>query len=158
MFDFSKIGMKPTYGEDFFPSATEEQIKELEDYCGHTLPENYKTILKKYNGGQPEAKYFDVIDEEFGVPCEWKLYDFYILNNNKESSSNVWWIVEQYPEFLGPNTLPFADDGLQQFYYLKWVDDVPQVWFLAYLDRDYPETYLVMESFDKLLESLYAVD
>lgn len=57
---------------------------------------------------------------------------------------------------MGPNTLPFADDGVEQIYYMKWVNNVPQVWFLEYLDLEEPETSLVMNSFDELLESLYA--
>jgi hypothetical protein len=59
---------------------------------------------------------------------------------------------------MGPNTLPFADDGVQQFFYMKWVNDIPQVWFLAYLDLDEPETYLVVDSFDELLGALYAAE
>lgn len=156
MFDFSKIKMEPSYTTGFKPAATDAQIAELEKHCGHVLPENYKTILKNYNGGHPEARYFDVIDEEIGIPLEWKIYKFYYLDDNKKIPANIWWVIENYTEIMGPNTLPFADDGLQQVYYMKWVNNVPQVWFLAYLDLEKPETYFVMNSFDELLVSLYA--
>ena len=158
MFDFSKIEMIPSYGTDFEPAATDAQIEELEQHCGHTLPKNYKTILKNYNGGQPKAKYFNVMNEELGIPGEWKLYNFYFLNENKTSPANIWWLIENYIEYMGPNTLPFADDGDDQVFYIKWINNVPQVWFLAYLDLEEPETYLVVDSFDKLLGALYAID
>ncbi|KTC84358.1 SMI1/KNR4 family protein [Legionella drozanskii] len=158
MFDFSKIGMKPTYSSNFEPPATEDQIAELERYCGHSLPENYKIILRNYNAGSPEAKYFDAIDEETGVLLEWKLHNFYILDDDKEIPANIWWVIENYQDIMGPNTIPFADDGLQQIYYMKWVNNVPQVWFLTYLDLEEPETHFVINSFDELLDALYVAN
>ena len=156
MFDFSKIKMKPSYTTGFKPPATDAQIAELEQHCGHALPENYKTILKNYNGGHPETRCFHVIDPETGVAGEMEIYKFFYLDSHKEIPANIWWRIENYTEFMGKNTLPFADDGVQQIYYMKWVNDVPQVWFLAYLDLEEPETYMVMNSFDELLDDLYA--
>ena len=34
------------------------------------------------------------------------------------------------------------------------MNNEPQVWFFSYLDLDEPEAFLVMDSFEKLLESL----
>jgi hypothetical protein len=158
MFDFSKIGLKPRYINGFKPVATENQITELEQYCGHILPENYKSILRNFNGGAPDATYFDAIDKETHVPLEWKLSDFYFLDENKDTPSNIWWVIEQFQGVMGPNTLPFADDGMHQIFYLKWVNSVPQVWFLAYLDIEEPETYFLKDSFDELLGALYRAD
>lgn len=158
MFDFKKLKMKPSHATGFEPPATNIKIAELEKHCRHTLPENYKIILKNYHGGMPEAKYFHVIDEETGLLGEMELYNFYLLNNDKSSSTNIWWLIQTYSKYIGNHALPFADDGLQQFYYMKWVNEIPQVWFLAYLDLAEPETFPVADSFDKLLDSLYAAD
>jgi cell wall assembly regulator SMI1 len=154
MFDFSKIKMRPSYTTNYKPSATDAQIAQLENHCGHSLPENYKEILKNYNGAESGAKYFSVVTNE-GVHCERELHDFFYLDNNKNSPGNIWWNIEHFNEYMGPNTIPFANDGVNQVYFMKWVNDVPQVWFLAYLDIEEPESWLVMESFDELLESLY---
>lgn len=62
--------MKPSSTTGFKAMATDAQIAEIEQHCRHLLPENYKTIIKNYNGGFPEVKYFDVIDLETGVPLE----------------------------------------------------------------------------------------
>lgn len=154
MFDFSKINIQPRFSK-YKPAATEDQIAEIEKYCSHKLPDNYKKILKNYNGSIPGATYFDAIDNETGIHLERELAIFYCLDENKESSENIWYAITKYSRFIGPNTLPFADDGNRQIYYIKWENDIPQVWYLSYLDLDEPETYLVNDSFDDLLESLY---
>ncbi|MBA2648780.1 MAG: SMI1/KNR4 family protein [Legionella sp.] len=158
MFDFSKIGMKPSYPAGYKTAITDEQIAALEQHCGHPLPENYKTILRNYNAGEPEAKYFDVIDKPTGVPLEWKLHKFYHLGEDKITPADIRWLIENYSEYMGPNTLPFADDGEQQIYFMKWIDNIPEVWFLAYEERPEPESFKVLDSFDELLGALYVGD
>lgn len=157
MFDFSNIGMKPRF-KDFKPSATETQLSELESYCENALPEDYKTILTKFNGGSPESNCFDYLDESSGVLLEGKLGKFFTLDADKDFPANIWYQIEKFAEYIGPNALPFADDGLQQIYYLKWVDKIPQVWFLAYLDLDEPEARIVKSTFPDLLNGLYNAD
>ena len=49
MFDFNKIKMKPGHGPNFELPATNSQIEELEQYCGHALPENLKTIFRNFS-------------------------------------------------------------------------------------------------------------
>lgn len=155
MFNFDKLKMQPRSSK-YKPPATDEQIAELEEYCGHTLPENYKTILRNYNWALPGAILFTSVDEETGVPLEYELSIFYYLDGEKGSPENIWYIIKRFSAFIGPNTIPFADDGIKQVYYLKWKNNVPQVWYLSYLDLDEPETHLVKDSFDELLEELYA--
>jgi hypothetical protein len=156
MFDFNKIKMRPRSSKGYKPAATDEQIAELEKYCGHALPENLKIILKKFNGSSPSATYFDVVDKnDLLFPYQYQLAMFFYLDENKGSAHNIWWQIKHYGKFMGPNSLPFADDGVQQIYYLKWIDDIPQVWYLTYLDLDEPECTFVMNSLDELLDSLY---
>ena len=110
---------------------------------------------ENYNRGLLGANCFDVTDVETGIPFQYEITRFYVLDDRQDLSANIWWQIEHYKDFIGPNTIPFADDGLKQIYYMKWVNDVPQVWYLTYLDLEKPEAQLVMESFDKLLEALY---
>jgi len=137
--------MIPRY-DDFKPAPTDEQITELEKYWGHALPENFKFILNNFNGGSPTANYFDVIDPLTEIAGEWKIGKFFTLDDKKDFPSNIWWKLKNYSDLMEPNALPFADDGLQQIYYMKWVNNSPQVWFLAYLDTDEPENYFLMNS------------
>jgi hypothetical protein len=79
----------------------------------------------------------------------------FLFLKEKEIPANVWWQIENYGENIGPNTLPFALDYASHIYYIKWVNEVPQVWY-AYRDMEGTETEFVKESFDALLEDLYA--
>ncbi len=158
MFDFNKIKKIPRRRTGFKPAATEEQIAMLEKHCGHDLPDNYKEILKSYNGSSPTSTYFVGNEEFLGGQGEYPLMEFYDIDDNLESPSNVWWQIKQFGKYMGPNTLPFADDGRQQVYFMKWVDNIPQVWLLVYLDLDSPKLRFVKNSFDELLESLYYVE
>jgi len=156
MFDFSKINFQATNTAGFKAPATDVQITELEKYCGHTLPENLKFILKNYNGGAPAACYFDVPDPDTGILLEWELNRFYVLDDNEGSPINIWGVIKNNSEFLEPNAIPFAEDYNGQIYYLKWKNNIPQVWFLGYVDLEEPETQLLLPSFDELLKGLYA--
>ena len=147
MFDFSKIGMRPSDPSGYEPPATDEQIAQLEKHCGHPLPENYKYILKNYNGCRPKAQYFDVLSPYTGILGEWQLKFFYCLGGGVVTTRDVRWMIENFSSYLGPNTLPFAQDPAQQPYYLKWVDNVPQVWHLAYEERDEPGLRFLLNSF-----------
>jgi hypothetical protein len=158
MFDFNKIKMRPRSSKGYKPAATDEQIAELEKYCGHALPENLKIILRRFNNSSPSATYFDVLDEGGSFPYRYELSSFYYLDENKNLSNNIWWQIKHYGKFMGPDSLPFADDGVQQIYYLKWLNSIPQVWYLTYLDLEEPECTFVMNSLDELLDSLYVGD
>ncbi len=82
---------------------------------------------------------------------------FLILDSNKSIPANIWWQIENYGEYLGGNAIPFAVDHEQHIYYLKLVDNnAIQVWHLEFQDMEGVETYFVKNSFDELLESLYA--
>ena len=81
---------------------------------------------------------------------------FYILDEDKHIPANIWWKIENYGEYMGPKTVPFANDDVEHIYYLKWIDEVPEVWYLAYQEIEGTETFLVKGSFDDLLEALYA--
>jgi hypothetical protein len=157
MFDFGKIGMIPL-DDDFKQAPTEEQIAELEKYWGHTLPENYKIILKNYHGGIPEAKDFDAVDEETGASLGYELHNFFSVDEHKERPLNIWWVIKNYATLIGTGTLPFADDGYNRIYYMKWDKNVHQIWVLKFMSEDEPETYLLMNSFDELLGALYNAD
>ena len=87
VFDFNKIKMIPNDLSGFKPTATDEQIAELEKHCEHSLPESYKMILRHFNGSSPEETGFDVISSE-GVPLMWELVQFFYLDAHKKSSGN----------------------------------------------------------------------
>jgi hypothetical protein len=158
VFDFSKIGMRPRYFSGYKLGVTEIQIKELENHYGHELPEHYKCILKNYHGGMPEAKDFGATDEDTGVPLGYELHNFFIVDEHTDRPLNIFWAIKNYSNLIGPGTLPFADDGYNRIYYMRWDKNAHQVWALKFMSEDELETYFLMNSFDELLGALYNAD
>ncbi len=157
MFDFNKIGMRPRSSSGYKAAVTDDQIAELEHYCGHALPDNYKLMLQNFNGGEPEAKCLRVVDQKTGIPLKHELLDFFIVDEHKELPLNIWWTIENYSEFIGSNTLPFAEGEYSCIYFLKWKHDLAQVWCLKFDEdeEEEPEIFLIFNSFDELLGALY---
>ena len=155
MFDFNRLGITPTYTDEFETPASDEHIAKLEQYCQHPLPERFKVILKNYNGGSPAANNFNAMDED-GPLGGCTITNFYFLNDETFFPNNIWWLIEHEGRNIGMHNLPFADDGHQQIYYMKWVNDMPQVWYYQYLDLDEPRQFKIANSFDEFLDSLYS--
>lgn len=97
-------------------------------------------------------------NEDIGIPLGYELHNFFIVDECTDRPLNIWWVIEKYSELMGPNTLPFADDGYNRIYYIKWENNEPQVWVLVFLSEEEPDTYRLLNSFDKLLEALFYVD
>lgn len=151
-FDLSLLKISPQNWAGFEPTATNAQIDELEKSVGNMLPENYKKILGKYNGGDPEFNRFDIDGETYSLNY------FYSLGDRKDSSPNIWWALNGFSEYAGPNTLPFAVDGTNETYFFKWVNGIAQIWILRCDELVEPEADFVTYSFDELLRALYRAD
>lgn len=158
MFDLNKIKITPAYYTEFYPPASEESIKELEEHYGHSLPDSLKEIFTKYNGGGPEAYLVKVYNPEFGLYGERSLDRFYLLNDDKDKPSNLWFYINNFSDVMGKSTIPFAEDAAGNTYYLKWANGQHQVWYLATDELEEPEIELIFNSFDELLESMYFDD
>lgn len=158
MFDFSKIGIKPGFASGYKPEVTDTQISKLEKHFGHALPANYLFYLKNYHGGISEAINFGAYNEDIGLPLGYELRNFFIVDELTDRPLNIWWNIEEYSEFMGSDTLPFADDGDNRIFYLKWENNIAQVWVLVFLSEEGPDTYFLLNSFDELLGSLFYSD
>ena len=79
MFDFKKINIRPPFSSGFELKPTQAEIAELEKYCGHSLPDDYKYILEHFNGGYPETNKFESLDIETGIPLEFEISKFFFL-------------------------------------------------------------------------------
>lgn len=149
MFDLNKIKIKPVVCKGFNPTATRQEIEELIQYLGHSLPANYETILSRYNGGDPEVGDFILNNQEYSFNY------FFSLGNRRDSSLNIWWKINSFSKFIGPNTLPFGMSGIGELYFFKWVDGNAEVWILRYDELEEPEDDFVASSFDEFLSRLH---
>ncbi len=160
-FDLTQLGMYQCK-----QPASETQIIQAEQHYGHSLPARLKEIFSHYNGGRTKLHKYDTYDAHDSIS------HFYTLNDDKENVNNIWHVIKNWGNILGPNTLPFAEHSEGSTYFLKWEQNQSKVYLLIYghllencyydsdLDEDYGHTIptvieLTCDSFDTFLEALY---
>jgi hypothetical protein len=92
---------------------SEQKLQELELKLGTNLPEDYRSFLKKYNGGKPTTAGFWI---ERGVDCS-EVHQFYGMHNGPKWSSLEYYIEEQ--PGIAKNYLAIGDDGTGNFLCMK---------------------------------------
>ncbi len=152
MIDLDKFELEGMKWPGFKPTATEEELNELEQFYGHPLPEVYKEIMRKYNTFESKYYCFDIYDEKFYLGA------FLSLGDNKDNTQNIWWVINHFYQYTGPGTLPFALDATNEIYFFKWVNDHTEIWLLRTDELETPEDCPVTDSLDELLNRLYMPD
>ncbi len=152
MIDLDKFELEGMKRPGFKPTATEEELNELEQFYGHPLPEIYKEIMRKYNTFFSKYDCFDVYDQPF------YLNYFFSLGSNKDDPQNIWWRIQSLSRYTGPGTLPFATDESNEIYFFKWIEDHSEIWILRSDELETPEDCPIIESLEELLSRLYISD
>ncbi|MBX9586267.1 MAG: SMI1/KNR4 family protein [Gammaproteobacteria bacterium] len=154
--------------KNFKPAPSKEEFKTLEEHYKHSIPPSLKEIFLNYNGGRPKLN--QIRNDESKL-----ISFFYTLNEQINSSDNIWNIINNYSDILGPETLPFAKGLYNEIFFLKWVDGKEQVWSFLYgdialetFDEDETEewdghsmpttTYFLADSIDDFLRALHYAD
>mgnify|MGYP000397954163 CR=1 FL=1 len=155
MFDFSKLKFNTSPDLTYDPPASDEAIAKLEAHYGHNLPEDLKEIFKHYHGRDPGANRLEVTfpDDEFVY--EMDVAGFLYLDLEENYPCNIWYLINDYAEYIGENTVPFADDYAQHIYYLKYNSDQHEVWYLEHEEVEETRKYKVCDSFEHFLSSMY---
>lgn len=155
MFDLNKLKFDSTPEVTFEPPATDEMIEELENYYQHRLPDELKQIFKKYHGGCPDAYFLEVYFPDEELPSEMEVSNFLILDSLINDTLNIWFSIKHFGHYMGEHSVPFAMDFAGHIYYLKYKDNNHQVWYLAHQESEEVETFLVSNSFELFLNSLF---
>jgi SMI1 / KNR4 family (SUKH-1) len=92
---------------------SEQKLLEFELKLGIHLPEDYRSFLKKYNGGKPKPAGFWI---QRGVDCS-EVYQFYGLHNGPKWLSLEYYVEEQ-PK-LPKDYLAIGIDGTGKFLCMK---------------------------------------
>ncbi|HFQ5076503.1 SMI1/KNR4 family protein [Vibrio fluvialis] len=131
---------------DFLPPATDDEILNLERVAGSKLPEEMKSIYKKYNGGQPQPSF--VHDDKNLYPIN----SFYSISEIVESFNDF--EDESLPiGFSRYEMLPFAYDPGSGIYSISLrKNDFGTVYF--YVLHEEAEIFGVWRSFKSFVESI----
>ena len=88
-----------------YGQASEEEIAALEKTLGLSLPEDYRTFLKKYNGGRSEDQVFFVKDLKQDI----LMHVFYGVNNPSRTLNVAFW-VNEFKEDIEESALIFGKE------------------------------------------------
>jgi hypothetical protein len=92
---------------------TPEVVAAFESRYGIKIPSEYLSLLQFSNGGHPEL---DSYETELG----WlSVNRFYSLDTENGSVDNLWVAMEQWRVVLGGMSIPFANDGGGNVYFLN---------------------------------------
>ena len=136
---------------EYGPPATEELIREFEQYIGRKLPEDYLLFLRQYGGGAPEIGDF----RTRGGGC-WGVCDFYSIGIERNSTMSLWWAYDVWSKVMGEHLVPIAFDGGGDQMALRYGDrPEPDVVVIVHEGYDVAE---VADTFGEWIDSLYIDD
>lgn len=118
--------------------STDEEIEKVENELGFKFPNQYKSIIKKYNGGRPTPNVFDISTRKglvFNSLITLNKIPSVYKRISKESSGII----------------PFADDPSGNIIAFK--NNAIVLW-----DHETNKIYSISSSFNSLLNSLYDPD
>ncbi len=102
------------------------EVAALQSRYGVDLPPEYLAFLRYSNGGHPELDCYMPPDGFSGEQL-WSVNRFYHLGQDRESVSNLFWVLERWGPILGPRALPFAADSGGKQYFLDLNRSPPPV-------------------------------
>ena len=90
-------------------APTAAAISAFERFSGFRIPSPLLALLMHSNGGHPELDSYNPSGSEdvnsFGINC------FYHLAEDADATYSLWEALRVWRPYLGPNALPFAEDG-----------------------------------------------
>lgn len=144
-------------------SPSEERIESFEEYCGITLPNDFKWLIKKYNGAVPLSNTFSYDGTEYIIErflC--------LLKEPELDAINGWYDIEVVlsqidtrltddEDLVGANIIPFALLFAGDYVCLDLRDPKnPSVliWFHEKSDELHPVTVKVASNIIRFLDML----
>jgi SMI1-KNR4 cell-wall len=134
------------------PPIGGQEIQGLESELGVVLPDDYKTFLLRYNGGNPWPNVVDIPDLP-GSPTDVQI--FFGLRRAGETNELHWNLALVRQAHLGRVLLPIAcDSGGGLFCLAEDRKLLRKVIYLDMITSDHREPIFVAESFEKFLGKL----
>lgn len=145
---------------DVGPPLTDLRIGALERELGVALPHGYRSFLLRHNGGRPKPDFFPIRD--FDRSSFGSVHYFFGVDGTVRSN-NVDWNYRTYYRRIPIELLPIAGDGSGNLICLSIIgSNEDAVYYWDHDDERSPPTYdniyVIAETFDKFLGSIYFED
>ena len=123
-------------------------IESVENRLEITLPEDYKQIVLKYDGGYPNPNHFKV---------DGKVEIFNnLISLDENEYDNIYEILEDLQDRIGDHLIPFAEDGFGNLLCFDYSANKNIVfWDHEKNHDDFKEAPFVCSSFSSLIENLF---
>lgn len=131
-----------------YKGISKDIIESVEHRLQITLPDDYKQVALKYDGGYANPNHFKV---------DGKLEIFNnLISLDENEDNNIYEILEDLQDRLGDQLMPFAEDGFGNVLCFDYSADKSIVfWNHEKNCDDFKETTFVCSSFSSLIESLF---
>ncbi|KFN04741.1 SMI1/KNR4 family protein [Bacillus clarus] len=129
---------------------TAEEIQKVEQYFNIKLPDDFVECVKKYDGGYPHPKVFDVLGQDENVFSD-------LLTLHIEDKYSIVQNYEGVKDRLSDKVYPFARDPFGNLLCFDYRNELqsPTVVFWDHEEEDMEKAiYPVCSSFTELLNSL----
>ena len=128
-----------------YKGISKDIIESVEHRLQITLPDDYKQIVLKYDGGYPNPNHFKV----GGKP---EIFNN-LISLDENEDNNIYEILE---DLLGDQLIPFAEDGFGNLLCFDYSADKSIVFWNHEKNYDeFKEATFVCSSFSSLIESLF---
>lgn len=131
-----------------YKGISKDIIKSVEHRLQITLPDDYKQIVLKYDGGYANPNHFKV---------EGKIEIFNnLIRLDENEDNNIYEILEDLQDRLGDQLFPFAEDGFGNVLCFDYSAEKSVVfWNHEKICDAFKEATFVCSSFSSLIESLF---
>ena len=129
---------------------TDEEIQKAEKYFGIKFPEDFIACVKKYDGGYPRPKIFDVPGRDENVFSKLLTFDL-------ESRNSIIQVYEDIKDRLVDKVYPFGKDSFGNHLCFDYRNNSqsPTIVFWEHEEEEIEKAiYPVCSSFTELLNSL----
>ncbi len=126
-------------------------IQRFEDEFQVYLPNDYVALLMSSNGGHPELSTFIPTTNESA--SDWSVDYFYWLDSDIDNVGNLWSVTTTYRPYIGPEFIPFADDGGGNQFLVKAIGDSDEVYIWVHDEK--PHFRKIANSFAEFIDGLY---
>ena len=131
-----------------YKGISKDIIKSVEHRLQITLPDDYKQVALKYDGGYPNPNHFKV---------ERKIEIFNnLISLDENEYNNIYEILEDLQTRIGDQLIPFAEDGFGNVLCFDYSAEKSIVFWNHEKNYDkFKEATFVCSSFSSLIESLF---
>lgn len=103
------------------PVPTDALFARFESQTGCVMPVGLRQLLEHSNGGHPE------LDSPEGALGQFSINRFFHLTTDDYGSESLWYAVKHWQPILGRESLPFANDGGGNQFFLDLASKPPSV-------------------------------